>query len=136
MELQLDAPRAVITGWWGCHAGWDFPPHEDKATREWPPLTLAVCDPRDLNTHPSPLPPHQRPGQHSELATWRDYKGKRDIGTKTRREKTGKLDPENKTARVRDRKIRGQVRRETETVRDAGPERQRQRQKGQTRAIC
>ena len=36
VELQLGALGAVITRCWGCHAGWDFPPLEDKATGEWP----------------------------------------------------------------------------------------------------
>lgn len=36
VELQLGALGAVITRCRGCHAGWDFPPSEDKATRGWP----------------------------------------------------------------------------------------------------
>lgn len=36
VELQLGALGAVITQCWGCHAGWDFPSCENKATVGWP----------------------------------------------------------------------------------------------------
>lgn len=94
-------------------------------------LTPAVCDPRAPNTHPSPLPlpPHRglvktESWQHRKIMTEKDRERDWDKNKEEEDRKTTETQKIGQLERETGKNGRGRVRRETETVRDAGPKRQ------------